>query len=94
MNDENNGKRKLAILLFALAFAVLGVIPGAVIGVITGFFGFHLVTAIAGSVIVFFAYPASRRKQGFKTDGLTYFNAFCTAVGGGLACFFVGSLIH
>jgi hypothetical protein len=94
MRTEPSGKRKLAIPLFGLVFAVFGAIPGAVIGAITGLFGFHLVAAIAGGILFFFAYPASRRKHGFKTDGLTYFNALCVAVGGGITCSYVGSLIH
>jgi hypothetical protein len=94
MRTEPSSKRKLAIPLFGLSFAALGAIPGAVIGAITGLFGFHLVAAIVGGVFIFFAYPSSRRRQGFKTDALTYFNAFCTVVGWGITCFYVGSLIH
>ena len=86
-------RKILVILLGGLAFAVMTAIPGALIGLITGLFGLHLIAAIVGGILFFITYPRSRRRQGFKTDSLTYFNALCGAIGGGFACYFVGSLV-
>ena len=71
----------------------MAAIPGALIGLITGLFGFHLIAAIVGGILFFFTYPLSRRRWGSKPDALTYFLALCGAVGGGVACYYVGSLV-
>ncbi|MFC1972609.1 hypothetical protein ACFLVE_04320 [Chloroflexota bacterium] len=94
MSNEPSGKRKLAIPLFGIVFALFSAFPGALTGAITGFLGIHLVTAIVGGILFFILYPWQRRKQGYVVDGLTYFNAICGAVGGSLACFFVGQAVH
>ena len=87
--------RKILLLPIAgLSFAIMGAIPGALIGLITGhFWGIQLVAAIVGGIFFFVTYPPSRRRWGAEPDGLTYFLALCGAVGGGLACYFVGSLV-
>lgn len=77
-----------------VAFAIMAAIPGALIGLITGFFGFHKIAAIAGGIIFFITYPPSRRRWGAKPDALTYFFALCGGIGGGLACYFVGNLLQ
>ena len=91
---QRSGKRKLTIPLFGILFAILTAIPGAITGVVTGLFGFHLVAAILGGSLFFFLYPWQRQRQGYKTDALSYFNALCGAIGGGLACFYIGQLIR
>ena len=76
-----------------LGFAIMAAIPGALIGVITGFFGFHLIAAIIGGIFFFITYPRSRIRWGSAPNALTYFLALCGGVGGGLACYFVGNLV-
>jgi len=79
--------------IFGVGFAIMAAIPGALIGLVTGFFGFHLIAAIAGGVIFFLTYPRSRRRWGANPDALTYFLALCGGVGGGFSCYFVGTLV-
>ena len=86
-------KKIFIILLGPLGFAIMAAIPGALIGLITGFFGFHLIAAIVGGIFFFITYPRSRRRWGSKVDALTYLLALCGAVGGGLTCYFVGTLV-
>ena len=76
-----------------LGFAIMAAILGALIGVITGFFGFHLIAAIIGGIFFFITYPRSRIRWGSAPNALTYFLALCGGVGGGLACYFVGNLV-
>lgn len=83
----------LLVPLMLLGFAVMAAIPGALIGLITGLFGFHLIAAIVGGILFFLTYPRSRRRWGSQPDALTYFLALFGAVGGGFACYFVGSLV-
>lgn len=90
---QRRDKRKILLLpVFGLGFAIMGAIPGALIGFITGLFGFHLIAGIVGGIFFFITYPPSRRRRGSQVDALTYFLALCGAVGGGLACYFIGSL--
>ncbi len=86
-------KKIFIILLRLLGFAIMGAIPGALIGLVTGFFGFHLIAAIFSGIFFFITYPRSRRRWGSQVDAFTYFLALCGAVGGGLACYFVGTLV-
>ena len=86
-------RRILMIPIMLLGFAIMAAIPGAIIGLITGLFGFQLIAAIVGGVLFFFTYPRSRRRWGSEPDALTYFLALFGAVGGGFACYFVGSLV-
>lgn len=86
-------KKILIVPLAPLGFAIMAAIPGALIGLVTGLFGFHLIAAIVGGIFFFITYPRSRRRWGAKPDLLTYFLALCGAFGGGLACYFVGSLV-
>ena len=83
----------LMVPLMLLGFAIMAAIPGALIGLITGLFGVHLIAAIVGGIFFFITYPRSRRRWGSEPDALTYFLALCGAVGGGFACYFVGSLV-
>lgn len=86
-------RKILLVPLMLLSFAVMAAIPGAIIGLITGLFGFHLIAAIVGGILFFITYPRSRRRWGSEPDALTYFLTLCGAVGGGFACYFVGSLV-
>ncbi len=86
-------RKILIVSIGGLGFAIMAAIPGAIIGLITGFFGFHLIAAIIGGILFFITYPRSRIRWGSAPDALTYFNALCGAIGGGLACYFVGSLV-
>jgi len=86
--------RKILVTpLGGIAFAIMVAIPGALIGLITGLFGFHLIASIIGGIFFFITYPRSRRRWGSGPDALTYFFALCGGVGGGLACYFVGNLV-
>ncbi len=93
---KTTGKRKvvIGILLVPIAFPLMGAIPGAIIGLITGLFGFHLIAAIVIGIFIFITYPRSRRRWGSEPDLLTYFFALCGAAGGGFACYFVGNLLQ
>ncbi|MCD6299659.1 MAG: hypothetical protein J7L78_00590 [Dehalococcoidales bacterium] len=46
----------LLVPLMLLGFAVMAAIPGALIGLITGLFGFQLIAAIVGGILFFFTY--------------------------------------
>lgn len=84
----------LLIPIFGVGFALMAAIPGAIIGAITGLFNFHMIAAIVGGILFFITYPRSRRRWGSQPDTLTYFLALCGAVGGGLACYFVGNALQ
>jgi hypothetical protein len=86
-------RKILLVPVFLLGFALMGAIPGAIIGAITGLFGFQLIAAIVGGILFFLTYPRSRRRWGSRPDALTYLLALFGAVGGGLACYFVGNLV-
>jgi len=93
--SERRGSWKILLLpIFGLGFALMGAIPGAIIGAITGLFGFHIIAAIVGGIFFFITYPRSRIRWGSQPDALTYFLALCGAVGGGLACYFVGNALQ
>lgn len=90
-------REKWKILLIpagGIGFALMAAVPGALIGLITGLFGFHLIAGIIGGIFFLMTYPRSRRRWGSQVDALTYFFALCGAVGGGLTCYFVGSLLQ
>jgi len=86
-------RKPLLMPLVVITFALMGAIPGALIGLITGIFGVQLYAAIVLVIFILVTYPRSRRRWGSKPDVLTYLNALCTAVGAGAACYFVGSAI-
>ena len=91
----SKGSWKILLLpVSGLSFAVMAAIPGALTGLITGLFGFHIIAAIVGGIFFFIIYPAQRRRKGLQVDSLTYFNALFGAVGGGFACYLVGSLLQ
>jgi len=77
-----------------LTFAVMTALPGALVGLVTGFLRFHTIAGIVGGIIFFITYPLQRRRKGLETDALSYFYALCGGIGGGLACYFVGNLIR
>ena len=92
--SSSGGSWKVLLIPISwLAFALMAAIPGALIGLITGLFGFHLIAAIVGGIFFFITYPAQRRRQGLQVDSLTYFNALFGAVGGGFTCYFVGNAL-
>ena len=82
------------LVLVSLASVAWVGIPGALIGWIAGFFGWHVVAAVLWGLLILNTYPRSRRRWGGKVDALTYFLAFVQAGIGGLAAFFVGQVTH
>lgn len=84
----------MRILLLLLVGVAWVVVPGALIGWIAGFFGWHIVAAVLWGLFILNTYPRSRRRWGGKADALTYFLAFVQACIGGLAAFFVGQVTH
>ncbi len=61
--SESRVSWKILLLpVFGLSFAVMAAIPGALIGLITGLFGFHLIAGIIGGIFFFITYPAQRRR--------------------------------
>jgi len=97
--ERHENQRRIARLLYvlplsALTFAIMTAIPGALIGWITGFWKLHIIAAILVGLFFFITYPRSRPRWGFRPDWFTYFNAICGAIGGALACYFAGQLLH
>jgi hypothetical protein len=70
------------------------VIPGAIIGVITGYFEKHLVAAILWGLFVMFVYARSRVKLDGKIDRATFILGLIQAVGGGLLVYYIGQAMH
>ncbi|HEY51207.1 MAG TPA: hypothetical protein G4O20_05315 [Dehalococcoidia bacterium] len=85
-------RRILKLVLWGFGYLVILAIPGAIIGFVTGFFSYHRIAAVAGGVLFFILYPASRRKWGPGLDDITLLMAFCGSIGVGLSCYIVGSL--
>jgi len=86
-------KRILKLVGWGLGYIAILAIPGAIIGLITGLLGYHRIAAVAGGILFFIAYPASRKKWGPGFDDITLLMAFCGAAGFGVACYMVGDLI-
>lgn len=70
------------------------VIPGVLIGWITGYFNGHLVAAILWGLFVMFVYARSRVKLDGKIDRATFILGLIQAVGGGLLVFYIGQATH
>ena len=80
-------------LAFVIPVIVLAIV-GSLFGLLTGFlWGAHLIAAIVIGIIFLVTWPRSQKKQGVKIHALSYAQAFWGGVAGGLACYFIGSLM-
>ena len=80
----------LAFVFPVIALAVVG----SLFGLLTGFlWGAQLVAAIVIGIIFLVTWPRSQKKQGVEIHALSYAQAFWGGVAGGLACYFIGSLV-
>ncbi len=70
------------------------VIPGALIGWITGYFDGHLIAGIFWALFVMFVYARSRVKLDGKIDRATFILGLIQAVLGGLLVFYIGQVTH
>jgi len=74
--------------------AVLLAICGSIIGLISGYFaGVQLFAAIAVGVIFFITWPLSQKRQETEIRALSYVQAFWGGITGGIACYYIGSLV-
>lgn len=86
----------MKILLLVLVGIAWLVLPGALIGWISGFFDWQIIAAILWGLFILYTYPRSRRSWmgGSKVGILTYFLALVQAGIGGTVVFFVGQVTH
>jgi len=88
---------RFTILSPLLAFvfpAILLAIIGSIVGLISGYFaGVHLIAAIVVSILFFISWPLSQKRQEIKIRALSYTQAFWGGIAGGIACYYIGSLV-
>ena len=70
------------------------VIPGVLIGWITGYFNGQLVAAVLWALTVMFVYSRSRVKLDGKIDRATFILGLIQAAMGGLIVFYIGQATH
>ena len=70
------------------------VIPGVLIGWISGYFHGQLTAAILWGLFVMFVYARSRVKLDGKIDRATFILGLIQAIGGGLLVYYIGQATH
>ena len=81
------------LILFLVGISWI-VIPGTLIGWVTGYFDGHLIAAILWALFIMFVYARSRVKLDGKIDRATFILGLIQAVLGGLLVFYIGQVTH
>ena len=81
------------MILFLVGISWI-VIPGTLIGWLTGYFDGHLIAAIFWALFIMFVYARSRVKLDGKIDRATFILGLIQAVLGGLLVFYIGQVTH
>jgi len=83
----------MRLTIYGPAFALLWAIPGALVGLASGYFDLQTGAAYGIAIAFVLLYPRSRQRRGDPADYILYLMTAFGAAGIGLGCYFVGRFI-